>query len=390
MHRISMVEVVPSLDKKTILFLVPEGYEPNAHQHFLYLVIRLAQELSKMGANVLVGGYSEAAFLGKYELYNSLIIHELNELMKRAIYARAMRQMLTKFETHHFFHDIEKLKVDFIFIPILSSPPMGLAKATRKAGIEIMVWDSEGHPSLYDGKWGNLFERDNIVLLTMNKGLIPFIKQKTGKNDVYHFPYFCDPLDFFPIPGTSKRYDMSYTGNFKQTGVGALSSGMFDPTTKKTGFSIILDPLARAYEGRLNVFGQGYPTIPPYANCKVNSPIPWFDTNRVNNESKICLSIHSDDYRDSSLALNPRFFSILSSGSFLITDYVKDMEYWFDIGVDFKVSKSAEETIELANYYLAAHEERKKIAENGLKRVLSGHTSYHRAKLLAEIIRRYS
>ena len=372
-----------------VLFLIPDGYLPAARRNFIYLVVKLAQECSKLEVETVVAGLREVTYFGRHVLHNSLGIHRLNDLLNSFVDARPLGFVTPRIDDVLYSEILAKLGIDAVFIPQLGHAPIGLYRASARAGVPLLVWDSEGHPSLFESKWKEFYGQPNVILLTMNLGIIPFIKEQTKNTKVFHFPYFCDPETFYPLRNRVEEYDISYTGNYKQYGVPRLGQVDGGPTTKETGFKMTVDPLAQVYKERLHLFGAGYPRQGPLAKCSTEGVISWEQTNIVNNRSRVCLSIHSDDYRSSSLALNPRFFSILSSQGFMLTDHVKDVETWFETGKDFVVTESAKETLELVDYYMHSPLERETVSRNGRRAVLRSHTAHHRAQLLRELMMKY-
>jgi spore maturation protein CgeB len=68
-----------------------------------------------------------------------------------------------------------------------------------------------------------------------------------------------------------------------------------------------------------------------------------------------------------------RVFDILGAGGFLITNYQSDIANYFDIGEDLVCYESEEDLVEKVGYYLEHEEERKRIAENGYRKVKQFH-----------------
>jgi glycosyltransferase involved in cell wall biosynthesis len=104
------------------------------------------------------------------------------------------------------------------------------------------------------------------------------------------------------------------------------------------------------------------------------------ETSRIYNKSKIVISTAIKD------DINMRVFESLSSGSFLLTQWVPTLELLFKDGVHLATWKTMDEAVEKAGYYLANDHEREKIAEAGHKEFLSKHTYEHRWNALMDVV----
>lgn len=77
------------------------------------------------------------------------------------------------------------------------------------------------------------------------------------------------------------------------------------------------------------------------------------------------------------LQLKGRIFEVCLAGGFLLTEYVPEIEKYFDIGKEIVCFRNTEEMINKIIYYLVHNEERQAIARAGWKRAASEHTSFH-------------
>ena len=73
-----------------------------------------------------------------------------------------------------------------------------------------------------------------------------------------------------------------------------------------------------------------------------------------------------------------RIFDILGCGGFCMTNYQAELPELFEIGHDLEAYSSLEELVEKCDYYLNHEDERRKIAENGYRKVCERYTYYHR------------
>lgn len=69
-----------------------------------------------------------------------------------------------------------------------------------------------------------------------------------------------------------------------------------------------------------------------------------------------------------------RVFDIMGAGGFVLTNDQPELSELFVEGEDYEAFRSEEEMLDKIDYYLLHEEERKKIAENGCRKVRSSHT----------------
>ncbi len=104
---------------------------------------------------------------------------------------------------------------------------------------------------------------------------------------------------------------------------------------------------------------------------------------KIFNLSRINLNI---TIRPIQTGLPLRIFDIMGCGGFVLTNYQEEIVDIFNIGDDIEVYSSYEELVHKCRYYLGHEEERKRIAENGYKRVSSGHTYENRVMEMLHVI----
>lgn len=80
-----------------------------------------------------------------------------------------------------------------------------------------------------------------------------------------------------------------------------------------------------------------------------------------------------------------RVIDIMGCGGFLLTNFQQELLDYFEPGVDLAVYTSLEEALDLADYYLKNDGERRKIAENGYKKVKRDFTYADRLDKILEI-----
>lgn len=96
----------------------------------------------------------------------------------------------------------------------------------------------------------------------------------------------------------------------------------------------------------------------------------WEDAPAVFNRTKINLNLTLKSIRS---GVPLRVWDILGAGGFCITNYQAELPMYFVNGEDLVWFKSRSELFRLVDYYLEHEEERKKIAENGRRKVREFH-----------------
>ncbi|MDI6688210.1 MAG: glycosyltransferase [Desulfobacterales bacterium] len=87
-------------------------------------------------------------------------------------------------------------------------------------------------------------------------------------------------------------------------------------------------------------------------------------------------------------ALNQRLFDVPASGGFLLTDYRKDLDRYFEVGKEIDCFRSPAELREKIEYYLSHPELRNCMKESACKRVMEEHTYKNRMQELINIVDR--
>ncbi len=98
----------------------------------------------------------------------------------------------------------------------------------------------------------------------------------------------------------------------------------------------------------------------------------------------VILGLHS--VSDSRTMMSMRTFEVLGSGGFYLTQWTPAIENLFKNHVHLVWSRSAEETLELVDYYLRNPAARERIARQGQEEVYSKHTYWHRLREILPLI----
>jgi len=102
--------------------------------------------------------------------------------------------------------------------------------------------------------------------------------------------------------------------------------------------------------------------------------------------SKITLNHHGDILP---YANNARLYEATGMGALLMTDWKENLHEMFTPGTEVVAYRSADECLELIQYYLDHTHEREAIARAGQEHTLRAHTYYQRSQELVEIVGRY-
>ena len=105
------------------------------------------------------------------------------------------------------------------------------------------------------------------------------------------------------------------------------------------------------------------------------------DHNDAVGRAKVCIG-HSG-WPGVELSMSARDYRVMGAKGFLLTNHVKDIETWFDIGKECVTYDSPEDCMEKIRYYLEHEDEREAIAETGYKAAHSKHRLKHR---IAEVL----
>lgn len=112
----------------------------------------------------------------------------------------------------------------------------------------------------------------------------------------------------------------------------------------------------------------------------------------LNGEKELAAAYHNCDIvlnitmEQGPSSMNSRVLEALATGSFLITDYVKDTEKYFEADKDFVFYYDLDDLTQKLNKYLDNHALRNEIQGSGCKKVEQSHTLLQRAKQMLKIM----
>ena len=161
----------------------------------------------------------------------------------------------------------------------------------------------------------------------------------------FYFAFYSNPLVHVMYPNAPKLYDVTFIGTL---------------TEKRRQ---LLGELKRRLDIKLNVVKA----------CRHNM-VAYY------NMSKIVLNISRMN------EINVRVFEALGSGAFLLTDRSKEVEELFRDGKHLVMYDDVVDLVEKIIYYLKHEDERKAIAQEGYREVVTRHTIFHRIAELLDIL----
>jgi len=119
-------------------------------------------------------------------------------------------------------------------------------------------------------------------------------------------------------------------------------------------------------------------------------PLPFDEMVRMYSRSRISLGFLSlYPTPDSARSIKPirqREFEAPMSGAFYLTEYLPELERYYEIGKEIVCYRDKKELAEKVKYYLSHPEERERIRQAGYARALKEHTWEHRFQELFRLI----
>lgn len=175
---------------------------------------------------------------------------------------------------------------------------------------------------------------------------------------VHFLPHAAEP-EAYPRFTIAKKYDIGFIGHMQDV---------------------------ENYNGitRLNFLDRMFREFPNFYFGTRHSSYPernmFEDASKRFGETRVVLNISIKD------DLNMRFFEVLSSGSFLLTNWIPNPIVSENDGKYFATYKTMEEAIDKTKYYLEHEDEREEIAKSGYEWFMNNHTYEHRFKEILEVI----
>ena len=181
---------------------------------------------------------------------------------------------------------------------------------------------------------------------------------KTHENKAMWLPHAAEP-QAYPKIEIIKKYDVGFVGHHQDT-------------KNYNGFTRT-DALDRLFKEFPNFYyGSRHPGFPEKNLFE--------DAAKKFSLSKVAFNISIGD------DINMRVFETLSTGSFLLTNWIPTLEYIFDDGKHLVTYSTLDEMVELVKYYLEHDDEREAIAKAGYEEFINNHTYRHRVEKILKTV----
>ena len=119
-------------------------------------------------------------------------------------------------------------------------------------------------------------------------------------------------------------------------------------------------------------------------NVQVHQGVDYYtDMNKIFYLSRINLNITLPSIET---GMPQRILDIMGSGGFVLTNYQREIEDYFEIGKEIEVFRDLDEFMEKVPYYLSHEEERLQIAMNGYQKVRKCFSYIHQLTHILEIV----
>lgn len=133
----------------------------------------------------------------------------------------------------------------------------------------------------------------------------------------------------------------------------------------------------------VRLWGKGWESSPRLTDLAVKRRVDTIHKSRIYGASTVNLDLHAGHQQIN--GISSRVFEVLCCGGFVLSEYRKDLELFFDIGREIDVFSSPEEAREKIGYYLGHAEERSEMARRGREKVVSELTISHAASRMLDV-----
>lgn len=194
----------------------------------------------------------------------------------------------------------------------------------------------------------------------MNRSCVDIAEQR-GHRNVSYLGHAVDPTVFCPIPGSEKRFDLCFVGNW---------------SPKRQEFI----EAALGVTSNVAVYGGKWfrknLTRPPVLRCIKGSYIEGEELNRLYNQSRVVLNVTNWGKGEGAKrsGMNMRVMEVPATGTFLLTDSSRELEDFLSPGRHIAVYEGKNEFLRQLEYYLDHDAEREEIAQCGMAHVCRNHS----------------
>lgn len=187
-----------------------------------------------------------------------------------------------------------------------------------------------------------------------------------------YFNFALNPRLFPAKPEVPQEvYDLSFIG----------TTHLEKRTYRYESLQELVFPLIRSGR-KVDIWGYNWRKQRPFIKQQfgINLPLQslhgfrqYKETVSIYHQSKIMLGVQNA--RDQ---VTQRTFEIMGSGAFMLASYTEELERMFKDREEIVLSRGAQETLELADYYLRHPEKRYEIGRRARQRILQAETFTHR------------
>ena len=309
---------------------------------------------------------------GQLDLYNAFIansfeLHSLNFDPSQKKYIKENKSTIGNV----FLEACKKIKPDWVYFMLdAETLPLNVIKLAKEA-----------LPNTIFTNWtGDVREKPKQFVAELGKVVDITLIVSTGQLDMYRnnglkrvefLQAGIDTEKFFRMSENDRKniydqlgHDIVFCANNSSHFPGALLRGE------------VASRLSKLYSKRFGLYGGGW----EHRNSTRGS-ITYFVQNRVYNGSKIVISINN--FNDVEMYFSARQLAAMGSGTLTISAYVPGLERYFDNNHDLVWFKSADECMDLVQYYLKHEDEARQIGINGAKKIQEFHSRVEFIKRLA-------
>ena len=256
---------------------------------------------------------------------------------------------------------------DTRFTPEDLKPPIGFRP------VPFVYWASDDPIYMYFSSLPMLTRAD--LILTTTEECIPVYQRSGCRAGLLQFG--CNPNLHRPAEPTELHQFVLIANNYGRTGTTSFRL--------RCNRDILMPIVERGYD--IKIWGLWWTdsqrpcSIPPLL---YGGSLPYEQLAEIYSGAEIVLGMQF--HHLSRTQTSCRVFETLACRAFYLGPYTNGTVTYFEHGKHLVLSNSAEETLELASYYLDHPLERARIAAAGQKEVYNKHTYEHRAReFLAEV-----
>lgn len=242
---------------------------------------------------------------------------------------------------------------DLIFMS-RSLPYCGIIGELRETALT-SFWNVDVQPDV--AAWDHLMPlmRGCHFWFTIAKGQLEEFRKRSGNPHVYWLSEGCDRIHRLRRGGRTNRYDVFFAGSV---------DGLHEEYGRR---KTLLDMIrARSFRSKLvnglKLFNKRH--------------------NDFVGRSKVCLG--NSAFPQIELSMSARDYRILGAGGFLLTNHVRGIETWFEVGRECETYRTPEEALEKIDYYITHDRERVEIADRGYA---AAHAKHRFRNRIAEVVK---